>query len=320
MKRLPQFVSFGEALTDLIRCESMPGDPRERWLSVPGGAPWNVARMTAGFGVDSAFGGGIGRDCFGDALWQASATAGLDLRFLQRFDKSPLLAIVHETQPPRYFFVGDDSADLQFAPERLPAGWEDGLRWAHFGCISLVRQPLAGRLVALAERLHGRGVRISYDPNFRAVMDAGYDSTLARMLAIADFVKVSDEDLCGLFRTGDEVDALRRLRALNPAVPVLHTRGAAGARLHADGHCWEALPPAVQVVDTVGAGDCSVAGLLCSLMRESGRIVSEPWGEHLRVAVAAGSAACLSAGATPPPIAVVEDIAASVTLRAANAA
>lgn len=51
------------------------------------------------------------------------------MRFTQRVDKSPLLAIVHETQPPQYFFIGDDSADLAFDPEALPPGWQGVLRW-----------------------------------------------------------------------------------------------------------------------------------------------------------------------------------------------
>ena len=186
---MPQFVSFGEALTDLIRRDG------DSWVSVPGGAPWNMARVMACFDVPSAFGGAISRDCFGDALWQSSVQSGLDLRFLQRPAKSPLLAIVYETHPPRYFFVGDDSADLHFDVAALPAGWERAVRWAHFGGISLARQPLAERLVGLAETLHAQGVRISYDPNFRAVMDERYDPILKRMMAIADLVKVSEEDL-----------------------------------------------------------------------------------------------------------------------------
>ncbi|MFB0936159.1 MAG: PfkB family carbohydrate kinase, partial [Propionivibrio sp.] len=195
MNGFPQFISFGEALIDLIRKDG------STWVSVPGGAPWNVARVMACFGVRSAFGGAISRDCFGDLLWQACEQSGLDMRFVQRPAKSPLLAIVHETHPPKYFFVGDDSADLHFDVAGLPAGWEAAVRWANFGCISLARQPLAGRLVDLAERLHAQGVRISYDPNFRAVMDESYDPVLKRMMAIADLVKVSEEDLRGLFRT-----------------------------------------------------------------------------------------------------------------------
>lgn len=302
MSGFPQFISFGEALTDLIRREA------DTWVSVPGGAPWNVARVMACFGVKSAFGGAISRDCFGDVLWQASEQAGLDLRFLQRPAKSPLLAIVHETHPPRYFFIGDDSADLHFDVSSLPAGWQSAVRWAHFGCISLVRQPLAGRLVDLAESLHAQGVKVSYDPNYRAVMDERYDPTLARMMAIADLVKVSEEDLRGLFRTDDEDAAFAQLRAMNPAAPMLYTRGGEGAALYVGGEVWRAVPPKIQVVDTVGAGDCSLAGLLSSVLHHP----ELGWDAHLRASVAAGAGACLAAGATPPSEQLLDRLAGEV--------
>ncbi len=306
MSALPPFVSFGEALTDMIRLDA------GHWASLPGGAPWNVARVMACFGVPSAFGGALSRDCFGDALWQASLKAQLDMRFTQRVDKSPLLAIVHETQPPQYFFIGDDSADLAFDPEALPPGWQGALRWAHFGCISLVREPLAGRLLALAETLKAAGVKISYDPNYRVLMDARYDATLARMSALADLIKVSSEDLCGLFRTADEDAAFDRLRALNPAAAYFYTRGGDEAMLCVGEQRWAAWPPKIEVRDTVGAGDCSLAGLLCSLMQtpEAG------WAEHLRAAMAAGAGACLSAGATPPTAETVARLSSEVLVRA----
>ena len=288
--KLPNFIAFGEALTDMLRTGA------NAWNSVPGGATWNVAQIMARFGVPSAFGGAISQDCFGDALWQASSLAGLDLRFLQRVSKSPLLAIVHETQPPTYFFVGDDSADLYFELDGLPTGWESAVRWAHFGGISLTRQPLAERLVALAERLSASGVKISYDPNFRNVMDSNYDAVLARMVATSDLIKVSEEDVCGLFRTGDAEAALLQLRAMRPTATVLYTRGAQGATVYVGNQAWHATPPSIAVVDTIGAGDCSLAGFLSSAMQQP----LAGWDVHLRTAVAAGAGACLAAGATPP--------------------
>ena len=288
--KLPTFIAFGEALTDMLRTGA------DTWKAVPGGAPWNVAQVLASFGVASAFGGAISRDCFGDALWQASAQSGLDLRFLQRITQSPLLAIVHATHPPSYFFVGDGSADLHFDVAALPQGWESAARWSHFGGISLTRQPLAERLVVLAERLSARGIKISYDPNFRNVMDSSYDTTLARMVAIADLIKVSEEDLCGLFRTQDAGTALLQLRAMRPTANVLYTQGASGAALYVGDQIWHATPPSIAVADTIGAGDCSLAGFLSSAMQQP----LAGWEAHLRAAVAAGAGACLAAGATPP--------------------
>lgn len=288
---LPMFVSAGDILTDLVRTDG------PHWTSHPGGAGWNVARAVARLGVPTAFAGAIGVDCFSDDLWRASEAAGLDLRFLQRVPRAPLLAIVHRTHPPAYFFIGDASADLAFDPESLPQGWTGAARWAHFGGISLARAPLSATLSRLAAELRAQGVRISFDPNYRNVMEHGYRPMLETMTALADLVKVSDEDLRCLFGT-DEDTALDTLRAMNPAATVLVTRGSGAATLIAPGETIAAMPPRVEVVDTVGAGDASIGGLLFSLMQRPER----GWRDHLAFALAAGAAACRHAGAHSPSL------------------
>jgi fructokinase len=296
MNTLPRFVAAGEALTDLLT--TGPGT----WTSRVGGSTWNVARVVARLGIASAFAGAVSRDVFGNELCAANGAAGLDARFLQQIDRSPLLAVVHELDPPRYFFVGDDSADLHFDASLLPSAWQDAASWVHFGGISLAREPLAGKLLALAAELKDHGVRISYDPNYRALMDERYTPTLRKMVALADVVKVSDEDLLGLFRCGDADAAFAELRAMNPDAGYLYTHGAQGAQLVTQEAAWQASAPRVDVVDTVGAGDASIGALLYSMMT---------WPEHgdedhLRFAVAAGAAACTAAGATPPGIESVQ--------------
>jgi fructokinase len=294
----PVFIAAGEALTDLIVLDAA----HTQWTARTGGSTWNVARAMAKLGVPSAFAGAISRDVFGDALWEASLASDLDPRFVQRLDKSPLLAIVHRLAPPSYFFVGDDSADLHFDPAALPQGWQAHCRWMHFGGISLARRPLADRLLALAREAKEAGMRISYDPNWRLLMDERYDATLRAMTALADVVKVSDEDLAGLFRTNDLDGAFATLRGFNPAAQYLYTRGERGASLHVGDVAWHAPAVRVPVADTVGAGDASIAGFACSQLAAPGRTPEE----HLRFAVAAGAAACLGAGATPPSLADIE--------------
>ena len=288
---LPQFVAFGEALTDLIRIGP------DRWRSACGGSPWNVAVAMSTLGQLSAFGGAISRDPFGNEIWAASREANLDLRFIQQLAHPPLLAVVHEVDPPRYFFIGQDSADLHFRPEGLPMGWMRSLRWAHFGSLGLAREPLAGRLLSLAEALKSEGRLISYDPNFRSPpMDASYDDTLEQMCRLADVIKVSDEDLRGLFRMSDHRAGLAQIAAWNPGAWLLLTRGAAGATLYHGVEECSGRPPRIHVVDTVGAGDSALAGLLDSLMRNAGA----PAEHHLRWALAAGAAACMVPGFVPP--------------------
>ncbi|NUX54834.1 carbohydrate kinase family protein [Paraburkholderia youngii] len=289
---LPVFVSAGDILTDLVRTGA------SHWLSRPGGAGWNVARCVARLGLPTACAGSLGVDNFSDELWDASVAAGLDMRFLQRVEHPPLLAIVHQTHPPAYFFMGENSADLAFDPARLPAGWMNAVKWANFGGISLVRRPLGDTLAALAAELRSHGVKISFDPNYRNLMEHGYQPTLRQMAALADLIKVSDEDLRMFFRTSDEAAALAQLRAMNPAATVLVTRGPDAAMLLDGAAVIEAKPPRVEVVDTVGAGDASIGGLLFSLMSAPQR----RWPEHLAFALAAGAAACGHAGAHAPTL------------------
>lgn len=293
--RDPRFVAAGEALTDFIRTGP------DTWISRAGGSDWNVARVVATLGIPSAFAGSVSMDRFGDELAELSREAGLDQRFLQRVGKAPLLAMVHETSPPAYFFVGSDSADLAFQPSLLPSGWLDHAEWLHLGCISLAREPLAQKLLRMLDAAKAAGRKISFDPNYRNIMTEGFDPTLRYVAERADAIKVSDEDLRGLFRTDDVAGGLARLRGFNASAPILLTRGAAGAEMHVGSRVLHQPPPAINVVDTVGAGDASVGGLLYSLMMQP----HADWDVHLRFAVAAGSAACLQAGAVPPALSSV---------------
>jgi fructokinase len=142
-------------------------------------------------------------------------------------------------------------------------------------------------------------------------MNEGYDGTLREMTALADVVKVSDEDLRGLFRRDDLDAAFAALRALNPAATYLYTRGGDGAHLIRPDGVWRAAAPRVDVVDTVGAGDASIGALLYSLMTWPER----GGGSHLRVAVAAGTAACRAAGAQPPALDAVLALADAITVQ-----
>ena len=302
---LPRFVSFGEALTDLL---PLPGTP-SHWRSACGGAPWNVAMAMSALGTLSAFGGAVSNDVFGRAIWRASADAHLDMRFIQQVSFAPLLAVLESVHPPRYAFIGENSADLHFRPAGLPKGWLSAVRWAYFGGLSLAREPLATRLLDLALRVKSAGKKICYDPNFRLSMDSNYDETLQRMCKLADVIKVSEEDLQGLFRAADPRVGLGQIAVWNPKAWMLLTRGAGPATLYRGLQSWSAQPPKVKVDDTIGAGDAAMAGLVHSLMSEPEAAPER----HLAWAVAAGAGACTAPGASPPSEALVATLAAQVS-------
>lgn len=284
----PSVVVFGEALTDVV--QHSPG----QWRGYPGGAPWNVARAMSRLGVPSAFAGSISTDSLGDELAQQSEIAGLDIRFLQRIDADPLVAIVPTSHPPRYFFAGE--ADLYFDVQQLPQGWLDAVQLCHFSCISLARQPLGDRLVDVARTVKENHKLISYDPNWRNLMDARYRNlTFPAMVELADIIKLSDEDLRQIYPGISEDKALEELRRMNDHAEILFTRGAEGMVLYGIDLKIEQAAIEVEVADTVGAGDASMAGWLASTFLG----IHEPHA-RLKFSAACASVSCSHAGAYAP--------------------
>lgn len=294
---LPRFIVFGEALTDFVRTDE------RSWHSAAGGACWNVARVAGALGAAAAWAGAVSDDFFGAEIEMKSRAANLDPRFLQKVDKPPLIAMVHQLSPPAYFFLGNDTADLAFDQAQLPDGWRAACEIAHFGCISLVRQPLADRLLRIAESLKVAGVKISYDPNHRNLMGADFPARFEYMAGLADIIKLSDEDLAQIYPGVSSVTAMARVRTIAPAAMILFTRGARGITLHVGDRAFEQAAFAVDVVDTVGAGDASMGGFIASMLGSE----QEP-DQHLRFAAATAAAACMCAGAHAPSRAEVDEL------------
>ncbi len=276
----------------------------DSWLSVPGGACWNVARVGAALGVKTAFAGAVSLDVFGDHLDNAGTAVGLDRRFLQRVDAVPLLAMVVSQHPPQYFFIGNDSADLHFNPELLPAGWRNAAEVVHFGGISLMRAPLAQILLAEAHAAKAAGKRIAFDPNFRSLnKTADYPEIFRAIATLSAYIKVSDDDLHGLFPGLSSGDALSALRSLAPAADILLTRGAAGMTLFSGSDIIRQAAYQIEVVDTVGCGDAAMGGWIASLLLHPAATKVA----HLQVSAAAAALAATHAGPYPASAHEVDD-------------
>jgi len=301
----PRVFVFGEALTDLVRVGA------SSWTSVAGGSCWNVARVAATLGVATAWCGAVSDDLFGREILEKSGVAGLDTRFIQLAPKAPLIAVVHQTHPPSYFFLGNDSADLAFDERKLPMGWEESCEIAHFGCISLVRQPLGARLVTIAEHLKTRGVQISFDPNHRNLMGPDYFQLFEHMVRLADIIKISNEDLSGIYPEIANDIALGRVRSLNNQATLLYTRGAETLSMFRGEGRLDQAAFSVEVADSVGAGDACLGGLIASL-------VDNPQADsamHLEFAAATAAAACMHVGAYAPSRAEVDRLIAQAEPR-----
>ena len=269
------FLVCGEALYDLfVEAQTPAGLHIDARI---GGSPFNVAVGLARLGRPAALLTGVSSDALGDRLAAALESEGVETRFLARMANPTTLAVVAlgPAGEPRYTFYGEGAADRSLTREDLP-DLPGAVSCLHFGSFSLVVEPTAGTLLALAERERGRRF-ISLDPNVRANVEpdlARWRREIERFARTADLVKLSEEDLGHLDPTADP-DRLAGAWLERGARIVVLTRGAGGASLWTSIGRIEHPGFPVEVVDTVGAGDAFQAALLCGL-DESGHLTAAP--------------------------------------------
>ncbi|HYM83402.1 MAG TPA: carbohydrate kinase [Candidatus Dormibacteraeota bacterium] len=309
-------LSCGEALVDLV---PVAVEGEVAFLPRLGGSPYNVAIGLARLGVDAGYLGRVSRDRFGRQLLDRLSAEGVERRHVVEGDEPTTLAVVHlgERGEPDFAFYGEGTADRLLAPGDLPDLNKD-ITTLHLGSISLVREPGASTYEALMRREHRRRV-LSLDPNVRASLIPDHDAYLARLeawVSLVDLVKLSRADLAWLYPDADPVDAARRWLGLGPAVVVV-TLGADGsAALTASGDV-EVAGVAVDVVDTVGAGDAFTAALLAWLderrrLTRSGLLAlgRDELAACLAFAGRGAALTCTRAGAEPPTRPELEGMAA----------
>jgi fructokinase len=193
------------------------------------------------------------------------------------------------------------------APADIPE-LGDSINALFFGGISLVVEPCALAYEALLMRDAARRVTM-IDPNIRQsfILDeAGYRERLTTMMAVADIIKVSDEDLSWLMGHDDLGASARQLLDAGAKI-VCVTEGANGVTGHMAGGGVRVVADRVEVVDTVGAGDTFNAGVLAAL-HEAGALTKERIGtvdeavlrDALTLGVRAAAVTVSRAGANPP--------------------
>lgn len=298
----------GEALIDMIPVELPDGDLAYRPLV--GGAIFNTAISLGRLGEQVRMLSGVSTDLFGRKLEQALRDSGVGTDLLIRSDRPTTMAYVTLTNGhATYDFHDENTAGRMITPSELPELPGD-IEALYFGGISLAVEPGAETYATLlADQSAGRAVMI--DPNIRPGFirdEKRYRDRIAGMIAKADIVKLSDDDLSWL-SPGDAPLAAQARAMLNtgPSVVII-TRGAAGADAYlASGQVVSVPAQRAKVVDTVGAGDTFNAGVLAALseqgvLSKSGlRSVSAEVVEEALTKGAAVAAITVSrAGANPP--------------------
>jgi fructokinase len=300
-------VVCGEALVDMVPATV---NGAAGYVPRPGGSPANVAVGLARLDVPTAFLGRVSTDPFGRLIRDHLQSNRVNLRYVSEGAELTTLAFVHDRGggDVEYTFYAENSADRNLTQSDLPGAFPPLVGALHFGSLSMVLEPAASALEGLLGRERGSRV-ISLDPNVRPhlVRDAdGYRSRLDRLVRLADLVKLSAADAGWLYPGAALDDVAGRWLGLGPAL-VLVTLGPAGSRAYGSSGAASEPGRAVDVADTVGAGDAFTAAALAWLHHtgrlDRGRLAglsSLELADLLRDANRAAALACTRPGASPP--------------------
>jgi sugar/nucleoside kinase (ribokinase family) len=235
----------------------------------PSGAPGifidQAARIAKGLGGRAVFAGAVGDDAFGKVILQRLVEDGVDPALIKVVPGIP-------TGTAHVSYNRDGSRDFVFnmahsAAGRMPEAAEvearflsAGITILHISGSMLGDAAMRAAAVDVCERLHGRGVAVSIDPNIRTELltDHGYLDAVNRLMAMATYVLPSDADADILFPGQPFDDWSGRLMAKGARVVVLK-RGDQGCTGRDAGATVDLPAHAVAVVDPTGAGDCFCA-------------------------------------------------------------
>lgn len=312
------FVSTaGEALIDMV------SEPDGRYLPCLGGAVYNLTRALARQGIPTVYQNPLSSDLMGRRLANGLHLEGVHLAQPVSVTQPTSLAMVtvDARRQPDYTFYREAVADREVSAQAMNAACE---AWPHIAVVctgGLALDPRdADKYLPWLQTQRKAGRWVVVDANLRpSVMPdlTSYRAHVKRALALADLIKVSDEDLEVLQAPGhDAIDKALVLMADLPSDMLALTRGAEGAvllyRRFGQIECLQGRESGpVTLVDTVGAGDSFLAGLLACLLQmaevsglspaeQASRLDTQALEQLLAHAVATATLNVMRAGCEPP--------------------
>ncbi|MCG9724605.1 aminoimidazole riboside kinase [Vibrio brasiliensis] len=252
----------GDAVVDLIP------DTESTYLKCPGGAPANVAVAIARLEGRAAFFGRVGQDPLGRFMQQTLAGEKVDTEFLlldEQQRTSTVIVDLDDSGERSFTFMVKPSADQFLQPSDVPQ-FSAG-EWLHVCSIALANEPSRSTTLEAMRQIKSAGGFVSFDPNLREEVWANPDeiqSVVNQAIELADVVKFSDDELMYLTDTDSLQAGLKAIEGYNNTL-VLVTQGAKGALVVFENQQRLLAGQAVKPVDTTGAGDAFVGGLLAKL-------------------------------------------------------
>ncbi len=244
----------------------------------PGGNALNVAAGLAAAGLPAAYVGAVGDDDQGRFVLAQGRRRGIDMRHVAVAPgRTGRTTITVTPEGDRVFDSEVLGVSATFRPSDEAVEFLKTRSWVH------ATGP--GEIVEALQSVAAAGVRLSYDVYHPPRTERFH--TLAPSLDVA-FLSAPGSgaaDAADLAR-----DAVRR-----GARSAVVGRGKDGCLMLADGTVFEQPAVPAKVIDTLGAGDALIAGIIAALL------AGAPPPDALEQGARAAAAACEHIGAWPPP-------------------
>lgn len=305
-------ICLGELLIDFVSTvngvtlRDAPG-----FEKAPGGAPANVAVGLSKLGIETYFTGKIGKDAFGDFLRTTLEKFGVNTTYLTASTRAKTtLAFVSLTEEGErdFVFYRDPGADMLLDQSDITDQMFLGSGVFHFGSITMTHEPANSATFKAIHLARKYGYLVSFDPNLRPALWKSLDEAREKMrqgLELTDIVKMNQEEAIFIADANTLDEAIHFIQKSYDLALIAITMGKEGSLvLHKDQSLRvEGFP--VHSIDTTGAGDGFVAGLISSLymfwndLRERKAIPIDTLRYAGRRANAVGALTTLKKGAIP---------------------
>jgi sugar/nucleoside kinase (ribokinase family) len=300
-------VSLGEMLIDFTPAGiSENGNPL--FECNPGGAPANVAVALAKMGKKAAFIGKVGNDQFGLFLKETLMRLNVDTGgLIFSRDVNTTLAFVHldERGDRSFSFYRKPGADIMLEEKEVNYDIIRNSRIFHFGSVSMTNQPSRDATIKSAEYARNNGLIVSFDPNLRPALwtDLNEAKEMIRLgIGFADVLKISEEELFFLTDARDIEEGSKMLYKEHGMKLIFVTLGPKGCFYMFGDHTGYLPAYDVNTVDTTGAGDAFMGGILYQVLEKRksyDEYTVDDMEEMVNFANAAGSLATTKRGAIP---------------------
>ncbi|OOF60444.1 aminoimidazole riboside kinase [Rodentibacter pneumotropicus] len=284
----------GDAVVDLIP------DGENHYLRCAGGAPANVAVGVSRLGSESAFIGRVGKDPLGLFMQETLNAENVDTShmILDPQHRTSTVVVGLDNGERSFTFMVNPSADQFLQTSDLPP-FQSG-EWLHCCSIALINNPSREATFEAIRRIKVAGGFFSFDPNLRESLWSSLEemkTVVMEAVALADVLKFSEEELTLLTNTSSLEKAFEKITAVYPEKLIIVTLGKDGALYHLAGKKDVVAGKALKPVDTTGAGDAFVGGLLAGLSQHENWKDNDVLVQTIRQANACGALATTAKGA-----------------------